>query len=138
MLTKICSKCGKMYPAGKQCECQKQRHKRYDKYDRNKVNAAVYHDRQWPWLTQQCKARCNSIDMYKLMMTGRPVVTDAGLSHHIIEVDEDKNLAYDLDNLIWVGAGSHAEIHRIYNSSEEAKKELQQKLKDFIFSWVRG
>lgn len=135
---RICSKCGKSYPANEPCDCRKQRHKQYDRYERNKDSAAVYHSKEWPILTQQCKARCNGLDMYKLMTTGRAVLARNGLSHHIIEVDEDKRLAYDLDNLIWVGTDSHAEIHKVYNSSNKAKRELQDRMKRFMLSWVRG
>lgn len=138
MLTKICSKCGKSYPANECCQCRKQRHKQYDKYERNKDSAAVYHSKSWQLLTQMCKARCNGLDMYKLMMTGRPVVTVNGLSHHIIELEEDKSLAFVLDNLIWVGSDSHAEIHKIYKSSEKNKKDLQQRLKNFLLLMAGG
>lgn len=138
MLTKICSKCGTFYPANESCQCRSQRHKQYDMFQRNKESQAVYHSKQWPILTQMCKARCNGIDMYKLMTTGRVVLARNGLCHHIIEVTEDLRLAYDIDNLFYVGNGSHAEIHKIYNRSEKEKRELQDRMKKFILSWVRG
>lgn len=138
MLTKICSKCGKSYPANEQCQCQKLRHRSYDKYKRNKDSAVVYHSGLWGKLTLMCKARCDGLDMYKLMMTGKPVVPVKGLCHHIIEITDDASHAYDLDNLFYVGSDSHAVIHTIYKSGEENKKKLQKKMREFLMNYLAG
>jgi len=138
MFMRICSKCGKSYPAGERCECQKQRHKSYDRYERNKDSAEVYHSGLWGKLTLICKARCNGLDMYKLMMTGKPVVPHKGLCHHIIEIAEDASHAYDLDNLFYVGSDSHAIIHTIYKSGEGNKKALQKRMQTFLIAYLKG
>ena len=138
MFMHICSKCGRSYPDGERCACQKKRHKSYDKYERNKESAGVYHSGLWGKLTLMCKARCEGLDMYKLMMTGKPVVPRKGLCHHIIEIADDASHAYDLDNLFYVGSDSHAVIHTIYKSGEENKKKLQKRMQKFLMNYLAG
>ena len=138
MLTKICSRCGKSYPANTRCECSKLRHKVYDKYQRNQDSADIYHSKQWQTLTKLCKSNCNGIDLYKLMIAGRIVIPNSGLSHHIVELTEDRSKAYDIDNLIYVGADSHQEIHKIYNESIDAKIKLQKRLQTFLAQYRGG
>ena len=76
--------------------------------------------------------------MYKLMMTGKPVVPHKGLCHHIIEIAEDASHAYDLDNLFYVGSDSHAIIHTIYKSGEGNKKALQKRMQTFLIAYLKG
>lgn len=106
----------------------------YDTYQRNKDSAEIYHSKSWQMLTQLCKARCSGIDLYKLMTTDR--VAQGKICHHIVEITEDKRKAYDLDNLIYVGSDSHAEIHALYLT--DGKKELQKKLEKFLDNYISG
>lgn len=108
MLTKICSKCGKFYPASGSC-CEKKRHKEYDLYRRDKESAAVYRSKEWSILTVQCKERCNGIDLYILMTEGR--IVPGQLCHHIYELDEAPDRRFDINNLLYVSVKSHAAIH---------------------------
>lgn len=133
MLTKICSKCGKFYPASGSC-CEKKRHKEYDLYRRDKESAAVYRSKEWSILTVQCKERCNGIDLYILMTEGR--IVPGQLCHHIYELDEAPDRRFYINNLLYVSVKSHAAIHRIYLRDSYEKKILQKKLEKFLQIYV--
>ena len=130
MLTKLCGHCGRTIKINEQCSCQKARHKEYDKLHRNKESAAVYHDKRWRILSNECKRKCNGLDYYALIT--RHKIVKGALAHHIVEITEDMTKAYDQDNLIYVSEKSHKRIHEVYKKSPEAKKEMQAKLRSIL------
>ncbi len=123
MLTKICSHCGKKIKINEVCECQKQRHKEYDKYYRNQESKAIYHSKRWLLVSQSCRQKCNGLDLYEYFINNR--IVKGALSHHIIELTEDKSRAYDQTNLIFLSNKSHKKVHFFYKKSEEDKKKMQ-------------
>ena len=125
MLKKLC-KCGTSIDANlKQCdECKAKYNLNYDKYYRS--NASIYKSNRWKKLTKMCKAKYHGIDVYALMKYNKLIA--GRLSHHIVEVDEDAGMIYDLDNLIYVSDRSHQEIHQRYNNNKE---EMQEELREF-------
>lgn len=135
MIYNICPMCGKQYdkslgtcPNGCSDKRKKYSSATYDKHQRKNYN--IYHDKRWLKLTQMCKMLASGIDVYAYNKYGRMVA--GSLSHHIIEVNEDIKLAFDINNLIWLSAESHAEIHKIYNDSLCSKLETQAYLKSII------
>ena len=123
MLMKICGKCGKKIEATKTCECNKSRHKVYDRECRNKDNAEFYHSKAWKQLTKLCKLKANGLDLYELEVNNK--IVKGTLSHHIEELEEARDRALDITNLIWVSEKTHNYIHSVYNKSKEDKNKLK-------------
>ncbi|ENK1244737.1 hypothetical protein AB2063_002950 [Clostridium botulinum] len=130
MLFKLCPYCGVKVPYDMEdCinKCRekrnKLRNKDYDLYNRDKESTKIYRDKRWIKLTQQCKSRFNGLDIYQLYKNNKIVYGE--LSHHIIEVKEDKKRVLDISNLIYLSNKSHAEIHTAYKKSEEDKLAMQ-------------
>ncbi|WP_196600040.1 hypothetical protein [Pectinatus frisingensis] len=130
MLTKICGRCGRKIKINEQCECQKQRYKEYDRHSRNKDSAAIYHSKMWKLLSDDCKRKCNGLDMYALHI--KHILVKGTLSHHIVEITENNTRAYDQSNLIYLSDKSHAEIHETYKKSEMSKGKMQGILFDIL------
>lgn len=126
MLTKICGHCGKRIAINERCDCQKDRHKDYDRSGRNKDAAAIYNSKMWRLLTAECKAKCHGLDLYALHVKHK--IVKGTLSHHITEVAADGAKIYSQDNLIYLSDKSHAEVHRSYDKSPESKKAMQKLL----------
>lgn len=134
MLFKLCPYCGIKVPYDMEdCinKCKEKRNKLrnqdYDLYNRDKESTKIYRDKRWIKLTRQCKSKFDGIDIYQLYKYNRLV--GGNLSHHIIEVKEDKNRVYDINNLIYVSGSkkynTHAEIHTAYKKSKEDKLAMQ-------------
>lgn len=126
MLYKICGSCGNKVAQGSKCSCTKERHKAYDKEFRNKENTSFYHSKAWKSLTALCKLKANGLDMWEFIINKR--IVKGTLSHHIEELEENRDRALDITNLIWVSDRTHAYIHKEYNKSLENKRKLQEKL----------
>ena len=123
MLMKVCGKCGKKIEATKTCECAKSRHKVYDREYRNKEHAEFYNSKAWKQLTKLCKLQANGLDMYELEVNGK--IVKGTLSHHIEELEDNKDRALDITNLIWVSEKTHNFIHAEYNKSKDNKNKLK-------------
>ena len=108
MLMKVCSRCGKKIVITETCSCTKERHKIYDREYRNK---------------KLCKLQANGLDMYELEVNGK--IVKGTLSHHIEELEDNKDRALDITNLIWVSEKTHNYIHSVYNKSKEDKNKLK-------------
>ena len=115
-------------------EEKKRKTRYYDRYKRDKESKAIYEDKRWKRLTKQCERRFVGMDIYQYYKYG--IVTSGMLSHHIIEVKEDKERAFDLDNLIYLNEESHAEIHSIYDKSDRDKRQLQEFLFDLVYKFM--
>ena len=133
MLTKICPQCGRRLKLDAECPCHVNRHHIYDAARRDRKAAAFYHDKQWHLLTQSCGRRASWIDQYAYAVHHR--LDHGTLSHHILTIHDRPDLRYSLENLLYVSAKSHAEIHKIYDSSPDAKAKLQARLKQIKRGW---
>lgn len=147
MLYKICSTCKERYEyISRNSKCsngcmdknKKERNKNYDKFSRNKDSASFYATGQWKKLTKECREKFKGLDIYSYYINNEIVY--GNLSHHIIELVEDKSKAYDLNNLIWLSDNSHTVVHTAYKCGEKIK--MQKLLKNLIdmyereFGWV--
>lgn len=98
----------------------------------------MYSDRRWPTLKALCKDRAKGIDLWHYYKTGR--IVQGRLAHHIIEVSEDMDRAFDPWNLFWLTDKSHQEVHALYNKSLDSKIDTQAKLfelnKNFGGGWI--
>lgn len=130
MLFKLCPYCGVKVPQDKEdCinKCKEKRNRlrnqQYDLYNRDKESTKIYRDKRWGKLTQKCKSKFVGLDIYQLYKYNKIVYGE--LSHHIIEVKENKDRVFDISNLIYVSNKSHAEIHTAYKKSKEDKLAMQ-------------
>lgn len=134
MIKRICPRCRIVYEYGKSCPnscndiAKKESQKVYDKIQRS--NSELYSSKEWVRLTGLCKDRFNGLDIYRLYKYG--IYTVGKLSHHIEPVEDNERRVLDINNLIYLSIESHNEIHRIYNKSEQDKKELQE----YLFSCI--
>ncbi|HID0817752.1 TPA: hypothetical protein ACXNW8_003469 [Clostridium botulinum] len=140
MLFKLCPYCGIKVPYDMEdCinKCKekrnKLRNKQYDLYNRDKESTKIYRDKRWLKLTGQCKSKFDGLDIYQLYKYNKIIYGE--LSHHIIEVKENKDRVFDISNLIYVSNKSHAEIHTAYKKSKEDKLAMQVYLFKIVQKW---
>lgn len=121
MLATICGKCGKAHQIDKPCQCRAETQKQYDKYKRNKTSRSIYNSNAWRKVTQLVKARCKGIDVYVFATSGRIIPAKNSICHHIEELTNAPELAYDVDNIVLVSAHSHKLIHDAYDKGDEPR-----------------
>lgn len=135
MLMKICGKCGKKIGINEVCSCTKQRHKVYDREYRNKENAEFYHSKAWKSMTALCKLKANGLDLYELVINNN--IVKGTLSHHIDELEEARDKALDINNLIWISDKTHSYIHSEYNKNLESKNKMKEVLFNIIKNYYK-
>lgn len=137
MLYKVCPTCKEKYEhISKDSKCsngcmnkaKSERNSNYDKFSRNKESTAFYATGRWKKLTKICRNKFVGLDIYAYYIHNQMV--GGSLSHHVIEIAEDKDKAYRLDNLVWLSDSSHKEVHVAYKNGE--RKEMQKILNDLI------
>lgn len=126
MLMRICSACGRQVRVGEPCPCLKERQKSYDRDNRNKKSASLYHSRPWQLLQLAVKSRAQYIDEYVMYYEKR--MTAGRIAHHIIPVDERPDLALNPQNLIYVSDKTHKMIHDAYRKGGKEKAAMQARL----------
>lgn len=137
MIKVKCDYCGKYKGYGDDCSCdgkkraKAKRQKFYDQNNRNKKSKRIYATSRWQKTREQCKLKYYGLDLYELYKYGN--ISPGSLSHHIIEITEDPERIYDIENLIYLSKSNHNEIHSAYNDSPKAKKKMQ----DFLFSIIK-
>ena len=132
MIYKRCSTCGRRIEAGKRCEdCAKRfirnKNRYYNKNKRNRETQAFYNSPLWERTRNQAMERFDHIDVFKFVISG--LIIPASVVHHIVPLDEDKDLATDEYNLIPLSAPSHYEVHRAYDLGTEDKQRMQERLR---------
>jgi hypothetical protein len=128
MLKRICDICGRTVVQGRCCPCQAQRHRAYDCERRNKKKAAFYNGKAWQRTSEAARIRANYADEVVFTETGRLI--PGAIVHHIEPIGENPARKLDMDNLIFVSAKTHKEIHDAYNKNLRAKRAMQEKLKE--------
>lgn len=126
MLMRICSACGRQVRVGESCPCLKERQKSYDRDNRNKKAASLYHLRPWQLLQLAVKSRAQYIDEYVMYYEKR--MTAGRIAHHIIPVDERPDLALNPQNLVYVSDKTHKLIHDAYKRGGKEKAAMQARL----------
>jgi len=129
---KICTRCGKSYRAETKCECDKDRHKIYDNYQRDKKSADFYHSIQWRAMTQHIRQKAAGID--ELLFREKKILRLGKITHHIFTVKERPDLVLNEKNLVYVSIKTHNIIHVAYEKSEYSKKKMQDRLLKIVAS----
>ena len=134
MLFTICPQCNRKNKQSERCQCKqkqsRERNKVYDQTKRNKESYRVYHNTEWKNLVEHCKASCHGLDLYALYVENK--IKLGHTAHHIEEVQEYPELAYELSNLIYVSFSSHNKIHHAYNKSELEKNKMKEFLRECL------
>lgn len=113
-MKRICPRCRTVYSYDfKECPlgCNKKNKKESDKiYNKcQRVNQDFYDSKEWRILREACKNRFSGICIWTLYKHKRMV--KGRVAHHIVPVEINKNLALNIDNLIYVSDEAHREIH---------------------------
>lgn len=136
-MERICPRCQRVYsyeinecPNGCNKKRKKESNEVYNKYQRQ--NQSLYDSTAWKKLREACRNKFDGICIWSLYKHKRLV--KGTLAHHIILIEEDKNLALNLSNLIFVSDEAHREIHRSYDVAG-FNKAIQEKLFEYVKRW---
>lgn len=132
-----CPICGRVHDKSYLCEAKKKRQQERSKENSKRVDTKIYNSNKWKRLRDNILEEYNNIDLFSYYVEGRVVVADC--VHHIVEICDNQDMAYDWDNLMPLSLHKHRRIvHKIYNYRIELKKELQQMLVDMLEDWNKG
>lgn len=105
---KICNKCRTFYTTDRCPNCHKQDNKQYTKYLRAKDRNKIYNCKRWKDLREVALVRDNLMCVH---CKDKAIDTKATEVHHIIYLEDDISLAYDLDNLVSLCSSCHQKVH---------------------------
>lgn len=129
MISRICSRCGKIVPVGQRCTCQPAYRRDYNKFKRDKRLQRFRASDEWKRIRQEVIERDEGLDQYVLHETGE---LKAGFSvHHIVPLSEDWSRRTDTSNLITLSDDTHASIEYKYKTKQRAA------LQSLLFSIVQ-
>ncbi len=129
-------RCGKIIPQNiKQCKSceekseQESRHMIYNRYRRNKKAAEFYVSADWRKIRAAVINRYDGMDIYALYVLGE--IRTADMVHHIVPLEENWSLRFDMKNLIPLSSHSHGIIEAIYKDRQK-KSEMQKLLYELM------
>ena len=129
MISRICSRCGKIVPVGQRCTCQPAYRRDYNRFRRDKRIQQFRASDEWKRVRQQVIERDEGLDQYVLHETGE---LKAGFSvHHIVPLSDDWSRRTDPSNLITLSDDTHASIEYKYKGKQRAA------LQSLLFSIVQ-
>lgn len=124
---KRCSRCGRRLPEGTQCPCRKQRHKEYDRYQRDRKSKQYYSSKEWIRIREEVLDLDEGIDVYLFMTEGKVVAADT--VHHIIPLKEGWEQRSNIENLMSLHHDTHSVIEQRYKKEKDfIQKELKKML----------
>ncbi|SFC14802.1 hypothetical protein [Clostridium uliginosum] len=130
-----CSVCGRIHERNYICNAKKQRQLDKSKRDRERLDSKIYSTSRWRKLRNNVIEDYNNIDLFAYYIESRVEV--AQTVHHIIEVMENIDLAYDTDNLIPLSNYTHRRIvHKLYKT--KCKNYIVMMLNDMLDDWNKG
>ena len=130
MLKRLCPACGRSKVPGVPCECQRGRHRLYDKMQRNEKAAGFYHSPAWRATQRAVRSRAGGCDEWIKATEGRMVPADT--VHHIEPLEDSPGASLALDNLICVSRRTHKYIHDRYALGRNEKQAMQGRLRDAL------
>lgn len=138
-MNRICPRCRTVYkynadgcPNGCSKKIKRESDKLYDKTKRK--NKEFYGSKEWKRLRIACKNKFDGICIWSFFKYNRLV--KGKIAHHIVMVAEDKGLALNLNNLIFVSDKAHREIHTRYNISGFNKR-IHKELFYLVDRWEK-
>ena len=134
MIYKLCTSCGKKIQEGTTCPCRKtraaERHRLYDKYQRDRRSTDFYHSPEWE-RTRQRVLNMDKVDVYLYMTQGKVVPADT--VHHIVPLRDDWSKRLDISNLMSLHHDTHSTLEREYaaRGAKSMAYTLYNLLRDF-------
>lgn len=140
-MKRICPRCRTVYSySSKECPlgCNKKNkresNKVYDKCQREHKD--FYDSLAWKKLREACKNRFSGICIWTLYKHKRMV--KGKIAHHIVPVEIKKELALNIDNLLYVSDEAHREIHmRMDTSSAKDFGLLNKSILEEIGAYIK-
>lgn len=130
MLYKRCSRCGKRIPSGTKCPCLKNRHKEYDRFNRDQRARGYYNSIEWQKVRAAALEADQMIDVWLYMTEGKIVKADT--VHHIIPLRDDWEKRNELANLMSLSHESHSLIETEYKKDKASmESRLSLMLKEY-------
>lgn len=120
MIKRSCCRCGKIHTRDYRCAYQR-------KTDNNREDYKLYNTKAWRQLRLNVLKDYNYICLYSFYVDG--VIAKADTVHHIEEINSNKELAYDYNNLIPLEGYNHSQVHELYKKD---KLKVQQLLKNIL------
>lgn len=104
-ISKRCNFCHKRLDIGEKCSCRSvKRHKQ-------KKTDEVYIESHWLKLREKCISNCFGIDVFAYYNDNQ--IRFGFTVHHIYPVEKFPELAYELDNLIYLTEQNHRIVHNM-------------------------
>lgn len=131
---KFCDRCRTKYRYDEECPngCKTKAKKESDSYyDRTqRSNAEFYNSKSWKKLRLVIINKFDGICLWSYIKHKR--VVPGTLVHHIVELNDNREKALDLDNLILMSNEAHREVHKFYKIDKNA---TQIELLKMINKW---
>lgn len=96
------------------------------KTDNTRVDKKIYKTGRWISLRQEVLEDYNNICLWSLYVDGK--IKAANVVHHIEEVLEHEDLAYEYSNLIPLEYYNHVIVHELYRKEKVKVQELLRKM----------
>lgn len=127
---KRCSRCGKRILSGNRCPCEKERHKEYDRFKRDRRSKQFYDSAEWIRARTDAMNTDQGIDVYLFVTKGE--IKQADTVHHIIPLKENWEKRCDITNLISLHHDTHSLIEQMYKKNKQRiQRELAEILKKY-------
>ncbi|HBJ1649403.1 TPA: hypothetical protein LA457_000372 [Clostridium botulinum] len=127
--------CGRIHDRAYECSAKKKAKLDKSRRDRSRLDNKIYSSNKWRKLRDNIMDDYNSIDLFSYYIFGRVEVAET--VHHIVEICEDIDLAYDWDNLIPLSNYIHRPIvHKLYKTN--VKNDIVIMLNDILEDWKKG
>ncbi|MCD3217872.1 hypothetical protein G8S55_11650 [Clostridium botulinum C] len=143
MLTKICSRCGRVeidYNAKycNKCSSVKDRERKesYKEYKNRRMKDAEERKRQrfynsTAWISCRDNIKKHQLGMDLIEWSNGKIV-DADTYHHVVELKENYDKRLDKDNVIGLTQSNHLKVHSLMDKSERDKRKIQEFLKELL------
>lgn len=133
-MKKTCPYCG-IVDYKHKCPVREAKRKKTHRIYKSKREDDIYNSK-WEELRKKVLFNSRYICLYSLYRYG--VIREANRVHHIVTVRDNKDLAYNINNLIALSENAHIEVHKIYNRSLEDKIKLQEELRNYNDKFIKG
>ena len=107
--------------------------KTYRKTDRNRADKKIYKTARYQRLREDILDDYNHICLWSLYVDSK--IETANEAHHIVEILDNEDLAYEYENLIPLEGYNHDKVHELYKRD---KARVQSLLKKMCKYYING
>lgn len=106
--------------------------KRTSKYNRDKE---IYWSNEWIETREEIREEQNNIDLFSYYVVG--VIKQVECVHHIVLINNDYDLVFNINNLIGVSFNSHKCIHELYKINMSKVQDILYECKKLFNEGIR-